>query len=274
MILTFAPAVVTAGTGQVGAPVGRAAKGKAGIEQQERAATGVNPVVKMFPGEIVYHQGFNDGTLIPEIGSVKKVQDPKSCEFGEGGVFGGCLVAGSLRFGQDSGGEWFLNTLAPWTLIVWVRYVEDPPQGEKTGFDFFFADVDAPPGDRGRFMMLKLHDCAIAGIYEYFEGKKRFAKSTTTAVAYERSWSNPWRKGEWRMFALSYGAGKLSISQNGTDLHTVALDKRVYGPKGVEIRAPSIKGTSRFYELDEVTVLNRELSENELIAIYKESIKE
>ena len=52
------------------------------------AAASENPIVRMFPNHVVYRQGFDDATLLPDVGRVAKVQDAASCEFAEGGVFG------------------------------------------------------------------------------------------------------------------------------------------------------------------------------------------
>lgn len=228
----------------------------------------------MFPANVVYRQSFDDGSLVPDIGRVERPQDPKTCEFAEGGVFGKCLAAGSVRFDRDADGEPFMNTISSGTVICWVRYVMDPPQGERTGFEFLLADVDAPAGQRGRLMMLKLRDCGLAGLYEYFEGSKRQAKSVITTISYARSWQNPWPKGEWRMFAMTWGGGWLSISQNGADFQTCVLDRRLLPLKyGCELRAPGIRGKDRFYQLDEFTILNRALTKDELHRLYEETMK-
>lgn len=232
-------------------------------------AAAENPIMRLFPADVVYRQGFDDGTLIPDVGRVAKTPDPKRCEFAEGGVFGRCLSAGSVHFGRDADGLPLMDTQVPGTAVFWVRYVEDPPEGRKTGFIWFIADMVAPEGQRGRLMALKLHDNGIIFLFEYYIGKKRFTASAQTGISYEE-----WQKGEWRMFAVSWDGDKLGLSQNGMDFNEVPYNLRLLPLQdGIELRAPGLREKGRFYQLDEFAVLDRKLSNAEIRKLYVETMK-
>ena len=233
------------------------------------AATSENPIVRMFPLHVVYRQGFDDATLMPDVGRVAKVQDAASCEFAEGGVFGRCLSAGRVRLGRDADGRSFMDTQTAGTAVCWVRYVQDPPEGRRTGFTFLIGDMVAPPGQRGRLLALKLHDNGIVFLFENFVGKKRITASAMTAISFE-----DWKKNEWRMFAFSWGGGKIGISQNGADFSEVPCERRLLPlADGIEIRAPEVKERSRLYQIDEFAVLDRKLTNNEVLELYRETMK-
>ena len=232
------------------------------------AASG-NPIVRMFPLHVVYRQGFDDATLVPDVGRVAKVQTASSCEFAEGGVFGRCLSAGRVKYSRDADGRPFMDTQNAGTAVCWVRYVQDPPEGRKTGFTFLIGDTEAPPGQRGRLLALKLHDNGIVFLFECFVGKKRITASAMTGISYEE-----WKKGEWRMFAFSWGGGKIGISQNGADFNEVPCERRLPPlADGIEIRAPELRGSDRFYQLDEFAVLDRKLTNAEVLDLYRETMK-
>ena len=232
------------------------------------AAAG-NPIVRLFPRHVAYRQGFDDGTLIPDIGRVAKLSDPTRCEFAPGGVFGRCLSAGRVTFDRDEDGVPFMDTLTAGTIVCWIRYVQDPPEGRQTGFIFFMGDMVAPAGERGKLMALKLHDNGMLFLFEYYVGKKRITASAISGISFEE-----WRKNEWRMFAFSWGGNTIGISQNGGDFEEVACERKLLPmADGIEICAPELKEKGRFYQLDEFAILDRRLTNGEVLALYTETMK-
>ena len=234
-------------------------------------AASENPVFRMFPSELTYMQSFDDGTLVPEVGVVGKVQDPSTCEFADGGVFGKCLAAGDVAYPNASAdGEPLMDTRAAGTLICWVRYVGEPAKGEWTGFQFFLAGLNGPGEPKKTLYFMKLNDRAMSFLYERYNAEgKRFPKSASSGVLFA-----DWPKGRWRMLAATWGGGELGISQNGSPFVKMAYDEPMGEHKGdVRIRAPFLREKSRFYQVDEVSVLNRKLTDKEIRALYVETAK-
>ena len=228
-------------------------------------AASENPIFRMFPEELTYMQSFDDGTLVPEVGVVKKVQDPSTCKFADGGVFGKCLAAGDVAYPNAAGGEPLMDTRAPGTLICWVRYLEEPKKGEWTGFQFFLAGLNGPGEPKKTLYFMKLNDRAMSFLYERYNAEgKRFPKSASSGVLFA-----DWPKGRWRMLAATWGGGELGISQNGSPFVKMAYDEPLGEHKGdVRIRAPFLREKGRFYQVDEVAVLNRKLTDGEIRALY------
>lgn len=229
-----------------------------------------NPIYTMFPDELTFFLSFDAGTTQPDVGAVAAPAKPSkvpSYETVEDGVFGRALSAGRVEFTRDMDGKRLLDLSASGTVVCWIRYMNPVPKGQNPGITFFSATLDkTATRSFGRILMMKQQGASLMNaFYEYVTDKRR-------AVDVNRgcSYAN-WKPGEWKMCVMTWTQDKLGLSLDGAPVYEQAYSERFGTVWRFTLVAPDIRGTARGYQLDEVAILDRKLSDEEIKCLYDAS---
>lgn len=225
----------------------------------------VNPIPKMFPQNLTFLATFDDGTANPDVGVISPKAVPP-CETADGGVIGKCLASRRCSYALDIDGKPFMDTLASGTVICWVRYVEDPPEGKRPGIFFFDAAMkNDARGKQRRLMMMQQADVSrMNALYQCMTDKMQSATATT------RNDYREWKKGVWKMCVMTWTQDKIGFSHDGAPLYEVALGESFTELSSFTICAPdpAYNGKSRFFQVDECAILNRKLTDSEIKEVH------
>lgn len=232
---------------------------------------GENPIYRLFPAEITYLQHFDDGTGFPDVGTVDRTRQKASqLEFAEGGVFGNCLAAGEVSGDFDASGRPFIDLAGSGTVICWVRYMEDVPEGKNPGITYFSCALDPDPKTWRRLLMMKQSGIGWMNFFYEYVTDKRYVVCANTDLSFKH-----WKKGEWKMTVATWTQDKIGFSQDGAPLVETAYEEKLAPMKGrFAIVAPAVGGKGRFYQVDEFAILNRKLSNEEIRTLYDETVRE
>lgn len=226
-------------------------------------AAAVNPLLTLFPGDLVFLQTFDDGSLLPQVGAPAKSWREPPAEFAADGVIGQCLAAGGARFSEDAFGAPILDTTGSGTMVCWVRYVEEVAPGAVPPIFFFSAHLAQSPKP-GKLLCFKQgNDPDMVAMHESYTADRRVAAGARAESSYGK-----WPRGEWRMVAMSWTPEKIGISLNGSSFAEVPHDRAIGRATGFAFVAPPVKGAGRFYQIDECAILSRKLTDAEIAAVH------
>lgn len=237
----------------------------------ELAAAPENPVNTMFENDIIFSLNFNDGTLNADMangkGEPKKVKQP--AKFIEKGLFGKGLADGWINYDAKQN----IDLTVPGTLIYWVAPTWDskkPANGKEPGFTavqirgkskeynytMISGKMHGQPWGHGHF-----------NTYVQYPGAKiKHVNCENMNVAR----AGIWKKGQWKMKAITWNGGKFAVSVNGSPSRSSTLKKMMIGET---VYMELGVGGGKQIMIDEVTVLNRALSDVEIKKLYDATIK-
>ena len=234
------------------------------------ACAAENPVYKLFPDDLTFLLTFDDGTAQPEVGAVAAPAKPPktpSYETVEDGVFGRALSAGRLEFARDMDGKSLLDLSASGTVVCWIRYMNPVPKGQNPGITFFSATLDkTATRSFGRILMMKQQGASLMNAFYEYVTDKRHAVDVNRGCSYAN-----WKPGEWKMCVMTWTQDKLGLSLDGAPVYEQAYSERFGTVWRFTLVAPDIRGTARGYQLDEVAILDRKLSDEEIKCLYDAS---
>lgn len=241
-------------------------------------AAALNPVVDLFPKEITFYCGYNDGTPQPEIGLTTLPPTMKQFHVADDGLIGGCLDAGMPRFAQDSA-QPLIDTTRPGSIVLWVRLQKEQqpiPRGlaKWEGGGGLFEVVGAE-GRRILVMKSVDHQWNDGAVWVFFEGKDETGAHFSVSAATRCSFVG-WEVGEWRMISAAWNAEKLFISVNGKPYVSRPYGKKIGALNGpLSFRASYWKGegqVSDMFAIDECMVFSKKLSDDEVAQIYERTL--
>ena len=223
----------------------------------------VNPLLTLFPRELVFLQTFDDDSMLPQVGAPAASWREPAAVFADGGVIGRCLSAGGAWFADDAFGEPMLDTTGSGTMVCWVRYVEEVAPGAVPPIFFFSAHLAQSPKP-GKLLCFKQgNDPDMVAMHESYTADRRVAAGARAESSYGK-----WPRGEWRMVAMSWTPEKIGISLNGSSFAEVPHDRAIGSATGFAFVAPPVKGAGRFYQIDECAILSRKLTDAEIAAVH------
>ncbi|MDD3954162.1 MAG: hypothetical protein PHY82_09640 [Lentisphaeria bacterium] len=226
----------------------------------------VNPVIEKFGGPLLFHVHFDDEACLPAVAaSEQSVQSEfKDARFVPG-LLGKALYIGRVVYkARDN-----LDLSRPGTLLLWIA----PHQWKKVEIEPYLFPFIAGTGDTK----------IILGRQKAPWGKTRLFVNVETAE--RKDWVNTgidntgsgrdWINGEWHMIAVTWTPESVGISVDGSPVQEKTLKK------------PLAKGTSEWMTLtcqlddrgssqillDEFSILNRKLANDELKALYEETLQ-
>ena len=225
-------------------------------------AAAVNPLLTLFPGDLVFLQTFDDGSLLPQVGAPAKSWREPPAEFAADGVIGQCLAAGGARFSEDAFGAPILDTTGSGTVVCWVRYVDEVAPGAEPPIFFFTAQLAQTPKP-GRLLCFKQRrDPDMVAMYECHTDRR------IAAGARIKSSYRDWPRGEWRMVAMSWTPERIGISVGGSPFTEVPYDRALGRASSFSFAAPPPSDKKRFYQIDECAILSRKLTDAEIAAVH------
>ena len=236
------------------------------------ACAAENPVYTLFPDDLTFLLTFDDGTAQPEVGAVAAPAKPPktpSYETVEGGVFGRALSAGRLEFARDMDGKSLLDLSASGTVVCWIRYMNPVPKGQNPGMTFFQVSLDkTPTRSFGRIIMMKQQSISwMNAFYEYVTDKRRSVAANTNC-----SYTN-WKPGVWKMCVMTWTQDKIGFSQDGAPIYEQAYSEKFGTAWRFVLSGPEIREKGRGYQLDELAILDRKLSNEEIRTLYEKSMR-
>ncbi|OQA83597.1 MAG: hypothetical protein BWY31_02826 [Lentisphaerae bacterium ADurb.Bin242] len=238
------------------------------------AAGQENPVYKLFPSDIRFHLSFNDGTCSAEMAGGKA--EPTrllGTPVYDKGLFGKCLAAGQAVFDAKDN----LDLSMPGTVILWVAPAnwpsEKPADGKEPGFGAFYAHGSGK-GYGYDFIVGKMGGQPWgAGHMNTYVQYQPSAIKHVNCVMYDRGRVSGWKNGEWRMLASTWKPGTFTNSVNGSKSAVSTLKVLMSSPTQLfRIGTSGKEGTWRI-RVDELVILNRALTDEELKKLYDETLK-
>ena len=222
----------------------------------------VNPLLTLFPGDLVFLQTFDDGSLLPQVGVPATSWREPPAEFADGGVIGRCLAAGGARFSEDAFGAPILDTTGSGTMVCWVRYVGEVSSDAEPPIFFFTAHLAQTPKP-GRLLCFKqAGNPDMVALYESYTDRR-----ITAGARIESSYLK-WPRGEWRMVAMSWTPEKIGISVGGSPFAEVPYGRALGKASSFSFAAPAVSDKKRFYQIDECAILSRKLTDAEITAVH------
>ncbi len=231
-----------------------------------------NPVYEMFGDDIIFSLNFDTGTLNADMssGAPEPKQIVTPAEFTDNGLFGKALLSGCIKYF----GEKNLDLAKPGTFITWVRPDDWPAakpadnmepgfscfdglgRNPEYGFELIVGKMGGQPWGHGHF-----------NTYVQYSGKIPHVN----CLNYDRARAAEWEKKEWRMLAVTWGNGNFTTSINGMPSKSASLKKQMTG-KTIEFYLGVNKKKERVMQ-DEVVILKRALSDEEIKKLYDEVLK-
>lgn len=230
------------------------------------AAAQENPVYKLFPSAVLFHVSFDNDSGEAEFASGRSEPVKKSggVAYGEG-VFGGkSLASGELRYDALKN----LDFTRPGSIIFWISASgwpsERPADGKEPGFKVLHVY-----GKDYEFIMGKMggQPAGVAHMNFYFQYPP--PKKPSCCINFNTA---AFRPGEWKMLVASWSPETLS---NSVNLRTENGGKPLIRTPTVSFVIGSSPEKNPRYPVlvDEVVVLNRALSGEEVKTLYEESLK-
>lgn len=231
-----------------------------------------NPVNDLFDKEITFSLNFDDSTMNADMANGKAAPKrirSKKTTFADKGLFGKALLSGNAEYDAKLN----LDLTVPGTLIYWIAPVKwtttKPASGKEPGFTAFYGIGRAK--DYGFEMVSgKMHGQPWgAGHFNtYVQYSAKPMIKHVNRVVYNQARASSWKNGMWKMIAVTWGGGKFAVSINGGRSLSSSLNKLMTGKTNYFILASG--GTVM---LDEVTILNRALTDAEIKKLYDAVIK-
>ena len=243
----------------------------------------VNPVVTMFPQNVTFHVGFDDGTVEAAVGLTpshsRSWKNYTLCD----GLFGKALSRGMVCYAQNPA-QPLIDGERPGTVVLWVRLnAKQEPRTRglakwEGGGGYFEA-----MGDNGtRLIVMKSVDYhwGDGAVLLYVCGKDEFGKTRSRNVGARLSYTD-WEVGAWRMVAAAWTADKLFVSVDGKPFaerpYDFPLGKLAGGVyvKSSHWNEKADRGNTALstVSVDETTIFNRKLTDAEVAALYEQTKK-
>lgn len=223
-----------------------------------------NPVLNDYASNITFYLSFNGSNPKPEMaqGSPNLKQKKEKMEFSKG-LFGMALSSGRIQFS----GKANIDLSKPGTIIMWVspqNWVKAskepyiiPFNGRRdTGYNLILGRQGGK-WRRGRIYT-----------YIYFPDKKK-----TYIPFYGQGSANKWKNGQWHMLSLSWDTTTIYLCVDDRK----ETSKMLLAPLGEtfeSFRLLVAPGQRPKLLIDEFVILNKKLSNKELIELYKKTIKQ
>ncbi|OQA82975.1 MAG: hypothetical protein BWY31_02970 [Lentisphaerae bacterium ADurb.Bin242] len=231
-----------------------------------RTAAQENPVYKLFPSSVLFHVSFDNETGEAEFASGRSEPVGKTSGVAyKEGVFGGkALASGEFRYEALKN----LDFTRPGSILCWISATdwpsEKPQDGKEPGFKVFHAY-----GKDYEFIMGKMggQPKGVAHMNFYFQYPP--PRKPSCCINFNTA---AFRPDEWKMLVASWSPETLSNSVNsrtetgGKPLIKTPTASFVIGSSGE-------KNPKYPVLVDEVVILNRALSAEEVKTIYEESLK-
>ncbi len=223
-----------------------------------------NPILNDYGSNVTFYLSFNEDKLTPEIaqGDPKLRSKKQNVKFSKG-LFGKALSSGRIQFN----GEKNVDLSKPGTIVIWVS-----PQNWKKVIKEPYIIPFVGHRNTGYNLLLGRQGCKWGKsriyAYAYFAGKKK----NIFLPFYGQGGGHIWENGKWYMLALSWDPTNIYLTVN--DGKTVS--KMITAPLGLTFNFFTLqvaKGEAPKLLVDEFVVLNKQLSNEELIKIYQETIK-
>ncbi|MBR2427425.1 MAG: hypothetical protein IKB16_11880 [Lentisphaeria bacterium] len=231
-----------------------------------------NPVTNLFEKDITFSINFDDGTTNADMANGKAAPKrfrSKTTEIAPTGLFGKALLQGRVEYDAALN----LDLTQPGTLIYWIAPVkwsaEKPANGKEPGFNAFYGvgrakeygfelisgKMGGQPWGHGHF-----------NTYVQYMAKPRIKH--VNCVTYNKGRTSTWKNGTWKMIAVTWSGGKFAVSIDGELSRSSALNKLMTGKTNFFILE-----SNGSVMLDEVTILNRALSDTEIKKLYDAVMK-
>ncbi len=222
-----------------------------------------NPAYKMFAKDILFSANFDDGTCNADMasGEAEPLRIGGKAEF-PAGLFGKALANGNPLYK----GEKNIDMTVPGTLLRWTapRKGTTAPAKTDPGFTVFHTMADGYEMIVGK-MGGQPWGQGHLNTYIQYDAGRGGAKS---CVIYGAANAAKWPNGEWRMLAVTWGAGSITNSINGKKSEQAELKSPLKLP--VKMFFVNTEGDML---VDEVIVLRRRLSDDEIAKVYAETMK-
>ncbi len=232
-----------------------------------------NPVYKMFSKDITFALNFDNGTCEADLASGKSapLNDVSRAVIAENGLFGKGLARGTIKFDAKKNAD----LLRPGTIILWLCPLnwpeKKPADGIEPGFYAMLCSARTPDYD---------YSLVISKIRGQQWGQGHFntyiqyyveKNKPMECLIYGRARASLWKNGEWKMIAVTWNSGNFAASVNGSKSTSAAQDKIFRG----EMTVLQIGVEEKNYRVmvDEVTILNRALSDGEIKKLYDATVQ-
>lgn len=228
----------------------------------------INPVVADYGENVLFYMSFDDGTTQPDIGYAQG-QDV-NVTISDEGFFGKALASGEVRFGLNKAQE-VVDFKRPGTMLTWIKTNYDPVATNRfePNFTYFIAHWS---GEWKRLLAMKKRGdlWGHGAMCFYFERSVKDRRECASATCPVRS--SEWKPGVWRLFVSTWTLDKIGFSVDGNPLNVASYKTRLGAFEG-RMSWIAGNGQSPFYTLDECVILDRLLTDEEIKAIYKKSLK-
>lgn len=231
-----------------------------------------NPALKLFDENVRFYLSFDNANCNADMAEgkgepTKLSKGAKAPEFTDG-LFGKALKKGNAVYSANLN----LDLSAPGSLILWAAPTWEqtkPANGKEPGFSIFSAFAKAEKYNYS-FILGKTWNQPwghghINAYVQYIPAKQ--FKHVNNMV-YDMGRTSKWKANEWRMFVVTWSPGSFSNSVNGRKSKVAQLKNLMTGKtQNFNI------GISGKIIVDEVVILNRALSDEEISNLYNETQK-
>lgn len=228
------------------------------------AAAAENPIYKMYSDEITFSASFTD-TMEADMangkGEIKRVMTKDPATY-KPGMFGKAIFGVDIMY--DPMGN--IDTTVPGSVVVWAAPTwSSEKKPKEPGFSLFgvhayskdqiydliFGKMSHQPWNKGH-------------LNAYVQYPK--LKKVTSCIIWNRGMVEQWPAGQWHMFVVTWGNGTITYSVDGKKSSVSELLEVLKAkPQWFTIRANS-------FMVDEVTVLNKRLTDEEIAKLYQECL--
>jgi hypothetical protein len=226
----------------------------------------VNPVIEKFGDRLIFHVNFDDEVCLPAVAASEKSihSEFKDSRFVPG-LLGKALYIGRVVYKAKDN----LDLSRPGTLMFWIA----PHQWTKLEIEPYLFPFIAWTGDTKIILGRQKAPWGKTRIYVNVETAER--KDWVSAGVDNVGSGRDWKNGEWHMIAVTWTPESIGISVDGRPVQEKTLKK------------PLAKGTSEWMMLacqlddtgstqillDEFSVLDRKLTNDELKKLYEETLQ-
>ncbi len=224
---------------------------------------GQNPVLGMFPDDITFHLSYDSGSADADMasGSGKPVKEIVKAEFQPGGVFGGqALKQGCLYYASKDN----FHPNESGTLIVWVSPQDWPEKApdltqKEPGFGVFGSGLVM-----GKMYNHKGGKSALHFTAQYSKRSRGVHLSEAGNVC-------QWKNRSWHLMVAVWDLSTIALSVDGRPLKVGQLKEKALNHSLFAVGSRDSCGYH--IAIDEVTILNRKLTNEEIAALYTEAGK-
>ncbi|MBE6404495.1 MAG: LamG domain-containing protein [Lentisphaerae bacterium] len=229
------------------------------------AAAAENPIYKMYSDEIMFSVSFND-TLEADMangkGEVRRILTKTPVSY-KPGMFGKAVFGVvPMYFSEGNVDTTVPGSVVAWAAPTWSQEVTKKEPGfsifgvhaasKDQIYDLIFGKMPNQPWKKGH----------LNAYVQYPRLKK-----VTSCILWNQGMVYQWPAGQWHMFVVTWGNGTISYSVDGkksavSELREILAAK----PQWFTIRADS-------FVVDELTILNKRLTDAEIAKLYQESLK-